>query len=282
VLVFLPGAADIRRAQESCAPLARRHGLLVLPLHGELPAAEQDAAVRPGPARKVVLATNVAETSVTIEGVAFVVDSGLARVATHSPWSGLPTLNLARVSQASAVQRAGRAGRTRAGRALRLYTAHDFALRPPHEEPEVRRADLAGAALELHAAGFRDLKGFGWFDEPPAPALDAAEELLLRLGAVEQGGALTKTARRCCVCRFTRDWRASWSRRTHAAQDARDARSPRSSASATSARAKSSQTHASDAATPSNTALRTCSNCSTSWPRLRARTSPRRACARSA
>ena len=196
VLVFLPGAAAIRRAQSSCARLAAEHDLLVLPLHGELPAEEQDRAVRPAGRRKLILSTNVAETSVTIEGVVAVVDSGLARVAGHSPWSGLPALQVARVSQASAAQRAGRAGRTRAGRCLRLYTAQDFAARPPHETPEVRRLDLAEAVLELRAAGVSGLGEFDWYEAPAPEALAAAETLLARLGATGAGGELTPLGRR--------------------------------------------------------------------------------------
>jgi ATP-dependent helicase HrpB len=196
VLVFLPGAAEIRRAQEACARLAAEADLLVLPLHGELPAAEQDAAVRPADRRKLILSTNVAESSVTIEGVVAVIDSGLARVAGHSPWSGLPTLQVARVSQASAVQRAGRAGRTQAGCCLRLYTAQDFAARPAHDEPEVRRLDLADAALELHAAGVADLTRFDWFDAPPAAASAAADELLRRLGAIDAAARVTEIGAR--------------------------------------------------------------------------------------
>jgi ATP-dependent helicase HrpB len=195
VLVFLPGAAEIRRAREACEPLAERHDPMVLPLHGELPAAEQDAAVRPAARRKVILSTNVAETSITIEGVAAVVDSGLARAAAHSPWSGLPTLAVARVSRASAAQRAGRAGRTRPGRALRLYTAQDFNARPAHEEPEVRRLDLAETALELHAAGVSDLFSFEWFEPPHPASLEAAETLLRKLGAVGAVGELTDVGR---------------------------------------------------------------------------------------
>lgn len=193
VLVFLPGAAEIRRARAACETLAAERNLLVLPLHGELPAAEQDAAVRPADRRKVILSTNVAETSITIEGVAFVIDSGLARVASHSPWTGLPALNVARISQASATQRTGRAGRTREGRAVRLYTAQDFAARPAHEEAEVHRLDLAETALELHAAGARDLAAFDWFETPPAAALEAAETLLRRLKAIDEKGSLTET-----------------------------------------------------------------------------------------
>jgi ATP-dependent helicase HrpB len=112
VLVFLPGAAEIRRAREALAGWAEGAGVDLLPLHGDLPPEEQDRAVRPGPRPKVILSTNVAESSVTIEGVTAVVDSGLARVASHSPWSGLPTLEVKKVSRASAAQRAGRAGRT--------------------------------------------------------------------------------------------------------------------------------------------------------------------------
>jgi ATP-dependent helicase HrpB len=195
VLVFLPGAASIRRAQGACERVAAEAGLLVLPLHGELPAAEQDAAVRPTERRKLILSTNVAETSVTIEGVAAVIDSGLARVAEHSPWSGLPMLKVSRVSKASATQRAGRAGRTRAGRCLRLYTAQDFGARPDHETPEVRRLDLAESVLELRAAGVSDPGGFEWFESPSTESLEAAETLLRRLGATDEQGRVTVAGR---------------------------------------------------------------------------------------
>ncbi len=122
VLAFLPGAAEIRRAMRESQTVARRANLLVLPLHGDLSPAEQDRAIMPAEQRKVILATNVAESSVTVEGVNAVIDSGLARIATHSQWTGLPTLQVGRVSKASATQRAGRAGRTGPGRVLRLYT----------------------------------------------------------------------------------------------------------------------------------------------------------------
>jgi ATP-dependent helicase HrpB len=195
VLVFLPGAMEIRRAQEACADLALRHDLLVLPLHGELSTAEQDRVVQPADRRKLILSTNVAESSVTIDGVVAVIDSGLARIAGHSPWSGLPTLQVARISQAAAKQRAGRAGRTRPGRCLRLYTAQDYAARAEHEAPEVQRLDLADAALELHAAGINDLNNFDWFAAPPAPALAAADALLAQLGALTTDGRISELGR---------------------------------------------------------------------------------------
>lgn len=196
VLVFLPGAAEIRRAMEACDDFARRQGLEVLALHGDLPAAEQDRAVRGGAKQKVILSTNVAETSVTIEGVAAVVDSGLARVASHSPWSGLPTLRLAKVSKASATQRAGRAGRTRAGACLRLYTRGDYEGRPAADAPEIRRVDLTEAALALRALGVEDTAAFPFFERPTEAALAAAESLLRRLGATDASGGLTAIGRR--------------------------------------------------------------------------------------
>lgn len=186
VLVFLPGAREIRRALEACEGPARAHSLDLLPLHGDLPAEAQDRAVRPGPRRKVILSTNVAETSLTIDGVGAVIDSGLARVMRHSPWTGLASLETEKISQASATQRAGRAGRTRAGICVRLYTESDHAARPERDAPEVRRADLTAAALALRAAS-EDPFAFEWFEEPPEAALEAADELLARLGAIEDG-----------------------------------------------------------------------------------------------
>jgi ATP-dependent helicase HrpB len=193
VLVFLPGAAEIRRAREALSAWAASAEVDLLPLHGDLPPDEQDRAVRPGPRRKVILSTNVAETSVTIEGVVAVVDSGLARIASHSPWSGLPTLEVRKVSRASAAQRAGRAGRTRPGQTLRLYTRHDHDARPEFDVPEVLREDLSETLLAL--AGLGVGAAFEWFEAPPAPAHDAAHALLVRLGALDGTGALTVTGR---------------------------------------------------------------------------------------
>lgn len=189
VLVFLPGAAEIRRAARACAALAQRAGLLLLPLHGDLPAEEQDRAVAPADRPKVILSTNVAESSITIEGVGAVIDSGLARVASDSPWTGLPRLQVSRISRASAAQRAGRAGRTGPGRVVRLYSAEDFACRPERDAPEIARRELSQTLLELKAMEAQDLE---WLEAPPAPAVEAAEELLRRLGAIGAAGRLTE------------------------------------------------------------------------------------------
>jgi ATP-dependent helicase HrpB len=143
----------------------------------------------------VILSTNVAESSVTIEGVTAVIDSGLARVASHSPWSGLSTLKVARISQASANQRAGRAGRTAPGRVIRLYPLEDFVRRPDHDLPEIARADLAPAALQLRAMRIPGFAALDWLDEPPAPAVTAAENLLRDLHAVNEAGELTPEGR---------------------------------------------------------------------------------------
>ena len=181
ILTFLPGAAEIRRAMRESGALARRAGLLVLPLHGDLSPAEQDRAVTPASQRKVILATNVAESSVTVEGVNAVIDSGLARIATYAHWTGMPTLHVGRVSKTSAKQRAGRAGRTGPGQVLRLYSMEDYLRRPEHDEPEIMRSDLSQLCLALRAMGAGELD---WLDAPPPASLEIAESLLDRLGAV--------------------------------------------------------------------------------------------------
>jgi len=191
ILVFLPGAGEIRRTRQICEPFTQSHGWTIRPLHGELPAAEQDLAVEPSTQRKLILSTNVAETSVTIEGVGCVIDSGLARVASHSPWSGLPVLRVQKISKASAVQRAGRAGRTQVGYCLRLYTEADFKSRPNHEIPEIRRADLAETLMALRAMGVDDLAKIAFFEAPARASVDAAELLLRRLGAIDPAGKIT-------------------------------------------------------------------------------------------
>ena len=195
ILVFMPGAYEIARTiREIQARLGRL--CAVLPLHGELPAAEQDKAVAATGNRKIIVSTNVAETSLTIEGVRAVIDSGLARVARFDPARGINTLLIEKISRASADQRAGRAGRTAPGMCLRLWTERSHALRPAAETPEVRRMDLAEIVLALKASGILDLSAFRWVEPPDARALARAELLLHDLGALDAGGAVTSTGRR--------------------------------------------------------------------------------------
>lgn len=178
VLVFLPGAAEIRRCRELAGQ--RFPAFRVLPLHGELSPEEQDEAVQPGEQRKIILSTNVAETSVTIEGVSAVIDSGLARVAVGR------SLRLERIARSSADQRAGRAGRTGPGRCYRLYSERDYAGRPAQLEPEIRRLELSQVVLELERMGVVP-EELPWLEPPPAESLRTARELLTRLGALHQG-----------------------------------------------------------------------------------------------
>ncbi len=186
VLVFLPGVGEI----EACARLlGDRDDLAVVPLHGSLPADAQRRALEPAARRKVVLATNVAETSLTIPKVRTVIDSGLARVARFAPETGLDVLRLEAISAFSATQRSGRAGRTAPGRCLRCWSRLEDRRRPQAMEPELQRCDLAGilpAVKSLHGA---DCAGFPWFDAPAAERLAAAEELLARLGWIDEPGA---------------------------------------------------------------------------------------------
>ncbi|HEU5021155.1 MAG TPA: ATP-dependent helicase HrpB [Bryobacteraceae bacterium] len=189
VLVFLPGAATIHRAVRACDGLARRHDLMTAPLYGDLSPAEQDLALQPASKRKVILSTNIAESSVTIDGVRVVIDSGLARIAADSPWTGLPSLEIGRVSRASAIQRAGRAGRTAPGHVIRLYTSEDFHRRPDHDEPEIARRELSSLCLHLTSMGISDPNQVEWLTPPPREAVDAAEALLDRLHAKSEDAA---------------------------------------------------------------------------------------------
>lgn len=193
ILAFLPGAAEIRRAARACEKLARRAGLLILPLHGDLSPEEQDRAVAPASSPKLILSTNVAESSITIDGVTVVIDSGLARIANDSPSTGLATLEVRRISKSSAIQRAGRAGRTRRGRTVRLYTLEDFHRRPESERPEIERREISQLLLDLRALGIRDedVPGLPWFQAPPAKSLAQAHELLERLN-VKNPAALAR------------------------------------------------------------------------------------------
>lgn len=195
VLVFLPGVGEIRRAERALEGFARGAGIDVLTLYGDLAPGQQDAALRQGPRRRVVLSTNVAESSVTVEGVRAVVDSGLARVRRSDPASGLDALLLEPISVASTDQRAGRAGRLGPGLCVRLWSAPEQRTRKGATEPEIARVELAGAALQLLAWGEPDPAAFPWVEPPPVEALNRALELLERLEATDGAGALTDLGR---------------------------------------------------------------------------------------
>jgi ATP-dependent helicase HrpB len=188
LLVFLPGLQEIRQTARQLEPLAQERDLAVLPLHGDLPAEQQDAALLPGERRKVVLATNVAETSVTVEGVTGVVDTGLARQLVFDPSVGLDRLQLTPISRASSEQRAGRAGRTQPGVCVRLWTAGAHRARPEQTEPEIRRVDLAGAVLQLLCLGETDVLRFPWLEPPREAPVKQSLTLLQRLGATGEEG----------------------------------------------------------------------------------------------
>ncbi len=195
-LIFMPGAYEITRTVQV---VSDRLGpeFVVFPLHGELTPRDQDAAVARCERRKIVVATNVAETSLTIDGVRLVLDSGLARIPRYDPHRGINTLLVEKISRAAADQRAGRAGRTAPGHCLRLWTAHEHGARPAQELSEVKRLDLSEAVLTLKASGMSEVKTFHWLEAPDARALERAEILLTDLGAIDATtGAITALGRR--------------------------------------------------------------------------------------
>lgn len=195
ILAFLPGVGEIRKTQELLEAIAERENLLLLPLYGDLPLEEQQRVLNISSQRKVVLATNIAETSLTIDGITAVVDSGMARVNRLDPRLGLNRLGLERISQASADQRAGRAGRTAGGDCLRLWTEREHKSMAAFSPPEIERVDLSECALQLLAWGEKDLQSFAWFQAPPPASLSRALELLDRLDALENG-RLTELGRK--------------------------------------------------------------------------------------
>lgn len=184
LLVFMPGAFEIGRTVQEIQGSHTLRGFACFPLHGELPPEAQDRAVARYDTRKIIVSTNVAETSLTIDGVTAVVDSGLARVARYDPHRGINTLLIEKISVASSDQRAGRAGRTAPGVCLRLWTDREHAQRPLQELPEVKRLDLAEVVLTLKAAGIDDIANFPWLEKPDPKALERAETLLEDLGAL--------------------------------------------------------------------------------------------------
>ena len=199
ILVFMPGAYEITRTLGAIKALPEARGIECLPLHGELPPEEQDRAVRPGENRKIIVSTNVAETSVTIPGIRAVIDSGLARIARFDPLRGIDTLFVEPISQASAEQRAGRAGRTGPGRCIRLWSKTDHEARPVREVSEIRRVDLCETLLLLRASGWGDAADFPWFEAPDPRSLDRARLTLIDLGAWTSEGQLTDMGRRMAV-----------------------------------------------------------------------------------
>ncbi|MGA2177231.1 MAG: ATP-dependent helicase HrpB [Verrucomicrobiota bacterium] len=184
ILIFMPGMGEINATIAACRAIHGSEPLALLALHGELPPEEQDLAFAANRLRKVVVATNVAETSVTIDGIVHVIDSGLARVARYDAERGIGTLMIEPISRASAEQRAGRAGRTAPGACRRLWTESGHLNRPERNTPEIQRSDLAETVLLLHSLGIKDAARFDWLDRPDPQAVERAEELLRILGAL--------------------------------------------------------------------------------------------------
>ncbi len=184
MLVFMPGAYEINRTVQAIQGARGLRDFVCYPLHGELPPEQQDRAVQKYATRKIIVSTNVAETSLTIDGVTTVIDCGLARMARFDPHRGINTLMIEKISVASADQRAGRAGRTAPGVCVRLWAEREHANRAPQELPEVKRLDLSEVVLTLKASGIDDVMNFPWLEKPDAVGLVRAENLLVDLGAL--------------------------------------------------------------------------------------------------
>ena len=191
VLVFLPGVYEIRRAVELVERASWSRGWKVCPLYSGLSPKLQDEAVAPGGSPRIIIATNVAETSLTIDGVRTVIDAGQARVARYDAGRGIDTLMVEKISRASADQRAGRAGRTAPGRCLRLWSENDHGQRDAFELPEIKRVDLAEVVLSLKVAGVSKVEDFRWLEVPEMNALETAHDLLRELGAIDQDDSVT-------------------------------------------------------------------------------------------
>jgi ATP-dependent helicase HrpB len=196
ILIFMPGAYEIQRTLNAVRDNLGARDFAFHALHGELPPVEQDAAVGPSQKRKVIVSTNVAETSLTIDGVRVVIDSGLARVARFDPHRGINTLLIEKISRASAQQRLGRAGRTAPGHGVRLWPQQEHEQRPAQTLPEIRRLELSGALLTLKASGIDDLDAFPWVERPEEKSFSRAMQLLHDLGALDHDQKLTAVGRR--------------------------------------------------------------------------------------
>ncbi|QXD24006.1 ATP-dependent helicase HrpB [Opitutia bacterium ISCC 51] len=196
-LIFMPGAFEIRKTIAELEHDRSTQGWQVLPLYGDLPPEQQDAAVKKYPSRKVIVATNVAETSITIDGITAVIDSGLVRSANYDPHRGINTLLINKTSRASADQRAGRAGRTAPGVCLRLWSKSDHEARTDQDIPEIHRIDLAETLLVLKTAGIENLESFNWVEAPELNSFERAIGLLKELGALDtKSGELTQMGAR--------------------------------------------------------------------------------------
>jgi ATP-dependent helicase HrpB len=197
ILVFHPGSGEIRSCEDSLKTIlkGREEGISVHPLYGDLPFDEQERAILPSQKRRVVLATNIAETSLTIEGVSIVIDSGLTRRLQYDPASGMNRLITVSVSKASAEQRKGRAGRLGPGICYRLYSRNVFQSMVPFAPPEILISDLSSLVLELSAWGVKEPSGLRWPDVPPVAAWESAVQLLINLGALDRAGSVTRAGR---------------------------------------------------------------------------------------
>ncbi len=210
VLIFMPGIYEIQRTLTACRSVVKQDDAVsFFPLHGSLSVREQDAALAPCDKRKVIVATNVAETSLTIDGIRHVIDGGLVRVQRFDIRRGINVLLVEGISQASADQRAGRAGRTAPGTCWRLWTETAHYAKPQQTDPEVKRLDLADALLRLKALGVKDVVGFSWLDRPTDDAFDRALDLLMHLEAITESGALTPIGKQMALIP-TRAWGVCW------------------------------------------------------------------------
>lgn len=196
VLIFMPGKYEIQRTIETIRRKSIARDCLITPLYGGLSPDEQDRAVESAVKRKIIISTNVAETSLTIDGVCAVIDSGLVRRSSFDPRRGINTLLIEKCSQASATQRTGRAGRTASGLCLRLWSERDHNRRDLQELPELLKVDLSGTLLQLKEIGITNLQNFPWVTPPPQESIDSAIELLYNLGALEKNSDITEMGKR--------------------------------------------------------------------------------------
>ena len=190
VLIFMPGERDIRETGDLLEGRFS-HEAEIIPLFGMLSAGEQQRVFAACDRRKIVVATNIAETSLTIPGIRYVIDSGLARISRYNPRTRTKRLPVEKISQSSANQRKGRAGRVQDGVCIRLYAEDDFAERPPYTQPEIQRANLAEVILRMKAFRLGDIETFPFVNPPPPAAIDGGYRLLQELGALDEARQLT-------------------------------------------------------------------------------------------